>query len=137
MAGRGKEKLTKDGIQTALRLCRAGLPDCQIAAVLGVSKETYSRWINHPKTDNQNQLRQFDYQLDRHCSKTAPCDTSVNRMFDYQLDRHCSKTCAGLLPRQRRFDYQLDRHCSKTLQAATTWRLRGEAEQDNKAPARA
>lgn len=58
MAGRGKEKLTKDGIQTALRLCRAGLPDCQIAAVLGVSKETYSRWINHPKTDNQNQLRQ-------------------------------------------------------------------------------
>lgn len=58
MAGRGKEKLTKDGIQTALRLCRAGLPDCQIAAVLGVSKETYSRWINHPKTYNQNQLRQ-------------------------------------------------------------------------------
>lgn len=58
MAGRGKEKLTKDGIKTALRLCRAGLPDCQIAAVLGVSKETYSRWINHPKTDNQNQLRQ-------------------------------------------------------------------------------
>ena len=58
MAGRGKEKLTKDGIKTALRLCRAGLPDCQIAAVLGVSKETYSRWVNHPKTDNQNQLRQ-------------------------------------------------------------------------------
>lgn len=58
MAGRGKEKLTKDGIKTALRLCRAGLPDCQIAAVLGVSKETYSRWINHPKTENQNQLRQ-------------------------------------------------------------------------------
>lgn len=58
MAGHGKEKLTGDGIKTAVRLCRAGLPDCQIAAVLGVSKETYSRWINHPKTDNQNQLSQ-------------------------------------------------------------------------------
>lgn len=58
MAKSGKERLTQDGIRTALKLCRAGLPDCQIAAVLGVSKETYSRWINHPKTDNQNQLRQ-------------------------------------------------------------------------------
>ena len=53
-----KEKLTKDGIQTALRYCRAGLPDCQIAAILGVSKETYSRWVNHPKTENQCQLSQ-------------------------------------------------------------------------------
>lgn len=58
MARGAREKLTQDGIRTALRLCRAGLPDCQIAAALGVSKETYSRWINHPKTDNQNQLRQ-------------------------------------------------------------------------------
>ena len=51
-----KEKLTKDGIQTALRYCRAGLPDCQIAAILGVSKQTYSTWINHPKTPNQFEL---------------------------------------------------------------------------------
>lgn len=58
MAKGGKERLTQEGIQTALKLCRAGLPDCQIAAVLGVSKETFSRWINHPKTDNQHQLRQ-------------------------------------------------------------------------------
>lgn len=56
MAGRGKEKLTKDGIQTALRLCRAGLPDCQIAAALGVRAETFSVWRNHPKTENQAQL---------------------------------------------------------------------------------
>ena len=58
MAKGGKERLTQEGIRTALKLCRAGLPDCQIAAVLGVSKETFSRWINHPKTDNQHQLRQ-------------------------------------------------------------------------------
>lgn len=56
MAKSGKERLTAEGIQTALKLCRAGLPDYQIAAVLGVSRETYSRWVNHPKTDNQRQL---------------------------------------------------------------------------------
>lgn len=58
MAKGGKERLTQEGITTALGLCRAGLPDCQIAAVLGVTKETFSRWINHPKTDNQRQLCQ-------------------------------------------------------------------------------
>ena len=58
MAKSGKERLTQEGITTALRLCRAGLPDCQIAAVLGVRADTYSRWINHPKTENQTQLSQ-------------------------------------------------------------------------------
>lgn len=58
MAKGGKERLTQEGIQTALRLCRAGLPDCQIAAALGVRADTYSRWINHPKTENQTQLAQ-------------------------------------------------------------------------------
>ena len=36
----------------------------------------------------------FDYQLDRHCSKTGPFSVSILGMFDYQLDRHCSKTRA-------------------------------------------
>ena len=35
--------------------------------------------------------------------------------FDYQLDRHCSKTSNKKPPPQSGFDYQLDRHCSKTL----------------------
>ena len=35
---------------------------------------------------------EFDYQLDRHCSKTSPLPTASLRSFDYQLDRHCSKT---------------------------------------------
>lgn len=56
MAGHGKEKLTDEGIKTAIRLCRAGLPDCQIAAALGVRAETFSIWRNHPKTDNQIHL---------------------------------------------------------------------------------
>lgn len=58
VAGKGREKLTKDGIEDAIRLCRAGLTDKDIAAYLGVAPETYSRWINHPKTENQHQLCQ-------------------------------------------------------------------------------
>lgn len=57
--GRGaKEKLTKQGIEDALRLCRVGATDKDIAAYLGVAPETFSRWVNHPKTDNQRQLSQ-------------------------------------------------------------------------------
>lgn len=55
--GRGaKEKLTKEGIEDALRLCRVGMTDKDIAAYLGVAPQTFSRWVNHPKTDNQRQL---------------------------------------------------------------------------------
>lgn len=56
MARGGKEKLTRDGIQTALRLCRCGLPDCQVAAALGVTPQTFSTWRNHPRTPNQAEL---------------------------------------------------------------------------------
>ena len=58
VAGKGREKLTKEGIEDALRLCRVGMTDKDIAAYLGVAPETYSRWINHPRTDNQRQLCQ-------------------------------------------------------------------------------
>ena len=58
VAGKGREKLTKEGIKDALRLCRVGMTDKDIAAYLGVAPETYSRWINHPRTDNQRQLCQ-------------------------------------------------------------------------------
>ena len=36
--------------------------------------------------------REFDYQLNRHCSKTVPTYTTHAYPFDYQLNRHCSKT---------------------------------------------
>ena len=46
----------------------------------------------------------FDYQLDRHCSKTNNETERTMNEFDYQLDRHCSKTggwsatvCDGLI----------------------------------------
>ena len=43
VAGKGREKLTKEGIEDALRLCRVGMTDKDIAAYLGVAPETYSR----------------------------------------------------------------------------------------------
>ena len=56
----------------------------------------------------------FDYQLDRHCSKTPSKPTKSCEPFDYQLDRHCSKTRVRVFELNAQFDYQLDRHCSKT-----------------------
>lgn len=58
VAKTGKERLTQDGIADAVRLCRAGMMDKDIAAYLGVTPSTYSNWINHPKTNNQRQLAQ-------------------------------------------------------------------------------
>lgn len=80
MAGRGKEKLTKDGIKTALRLCRAGLPDCQIAAALGVRAETFSIWRNHPKTENQTQLSKAMKKAD--AEREAALVTRIMRASD-------------------------------------------------------
>lgn len=80
MAGRGKEKLTKDGIKTALRLCRAGLPDCQIAAALGVRPETFSIWRNHPKTENQTQLSKAMKKAD--AEREAALVTRIMRASD-------------------------------------------------------
>ena len=56
MAKTGKERLTKDGIADAVRLCRVGMMDKDIAAYLGVAPQTFSRWINHPSTENQREL---------------------------------------------------------------------------------
>lgn len=53
-----KEKLTRDGIAKAVQMKKAGVLHRDIAAYIGVSEETFSRWINHPRTDNQRQLRQ-------------------------------------------------------------------------------
>ena len=64
----------------------------------------------------------FDYQLDRHCSKTRCVQVLRILAFDYQLDRHCSKTTECHIFSQRQFDYQLDRHCSKTkLTQKSVW----------------
>ena len=34
----------------------------------------------------------FDYQSERHCTKTHPCASPAPSSFDYQSERHCTKT---------------------------------------------
>ena len=46
-------------------------------------------------------MNEFDYQLDRHCSKTHGEGQKNRHEFDYQLDRHCSKTRRLLAHRLR------------------------------------
>lgn len=53
-----REKLSKEGVWEAVKLTKMGLLDKDIAAYFNVTPETFSRWVNHPKTDNQRQLCQ-------------------------------------------------------------------------------
>lgn len=54
----GKEKLHQEDIQECVKLKRAGVNDKDIAAYIGVRADTFSTWINHPKTENQTKLAQ-------------------------------------------------------------------------------
>ena len=56
MAGGRKQKLDKDGIRRAVQLKKGGAANKDIAAALCVAEQTFSTWINHPKTDNQREL---------------------------------------------------------------------------------
>ena len=53
-----REKLSNEGVKEAVKLTKMGLLDKDIAAYFNVTPETFSRWINHPRTDNQRQLCQ-------------------------------------------------------------------------------
>ena len=79
----------------------------------------------------------FDYQSDRHCSKTSELVfKGVSRLITSQIDTAPKQPCSSsgrasslitsqidTAPKQRRehpklghvFDYQSDRHCSKTI----------------------
>ena len=57
----------------------------------------------------------FDYQSERHCSKTRRTGRPEGLPFDYQSERHCSKTRHALDIQLFWFDYQSERHCSKTV----------------------
>lgn len=51
-----KEKLHKEDIPVCVKLKKRGLNDKDIAAYLGVRRETFSQWVNHPRTENQSNL---------------------------------------------------------------------------------
>lgn len=53
-----KPRLTKEDVAKAAEMKRSGCLDKDIAAYIGVRPETFSRWINNPKSENQNQLAQ-------------------------------------------------------------------------------
>lgn len=51
-----KFKLTYQLVEKAAELKQQGLNDCDIAAAIGVCKQTFSKWINHPTTKLQREL---------------------------------------------------------------------------------
>lgn len=51
-----KHKLTSEYVKRAIQLKKGGANHKDIAAALGVCPQTFSRWINQPKTDNQREL---------------------------------------------------------------------------------
>ena len=53
-----KARCTKEAIEKAVELKKRGALDKDIAAALLVRPDTFSKWINHPKSDMQRQLGQ-------------------------------------------------------------------------------
>lgn len=53
-----RPRLSRDDIREAEKMKAAGCLNKDIAAYIGVAEETFSRWVNHPKSDNQRQLGQ-------------------------------------------------------------------------------
>ena len=47
---------TKEKVEKARQLKSTGLLDKDIAAIIGVNPATFSKWLNHPKTENQREL---------------------------------------------------------------------------------
>lgn len=53
-----RAKCTQEAIERAVELKKRGVLDKDIAAALTVRPDTFSKWINHPKSENQLQLSQ-------------------------------------------------------------------------------
>lgn len=51
-----RPKCTAEAVKKAERMKRKGYFDKDIAAAIGVRSETFSTWINHPKSENQHKL---------------------------------------------------------------------------------
>lgn len=52
----GKPKLTEEMVRQAVEMKSHGLNDCDIARAIGVCKQTFSKWVNHPRTKLQREL---------------------------------------------------------------------------------
>lgn len=100
-----KFKLTYQLVEKAVELKRQGLNDCDIAAAIGVCKQTFSKWINHPETKVQRELAE---QL-----KKAESDykaTLLNAIRDAALAKNSFWTAAAwLLERKYPDEYSQNR----------------------------
>lgn len=106
-----KFKLTYDMVDKAVELKRKGLNDCDIAAAIGVCKQTFSTWINHPKTKVQRELAE---QL-----KKAESDYKavlLNTIRDAALAKNSFWTAAAwLLERKYPEEYSVNRKCAEDV----------------------
>lgn len=54
----GKPRLNKEGVKRAIQLKKGGANNVDIAAALGVSEQSFYKWIGDPKTPLQVELRE-------------------------------------------------------------------------------
>lgn len=108
-----KFKLTYQLVDKAVELKRQGLNDCDIAAAIGVCKQTFSKWINHPETKVQRELAE---QL-----KKAESDykaTLLNAIRDAALAKNSFWTAAAwLLERKYPDEYSQNRKVAEDTAA--------------------
>lgn len=52
----GYPKCTKETVEQAVKLKKAGVNNKDIAAALCIHESTFYRWLNNPKTENQRKL---------------------------------------------------------------------------------
>ena len=70
---------------------------CEMASgkITGITEEGRA-FLRNIENERVWMLIEFDYQLNRHCSKTVRLRCMWENQFDYQLNRHCSKTVEKL-----------------------------------------
>lgn len=100
-----KFKLTYELVEKAVELKRQGLNDCDIAAAIGTCKQTFSKWVNHPKTKEQRALGE---QLKKAESEYKA--TLLNTIRDAALAKNSFWTAAAwLLERKYPDEYSANR----------------------------
>ena len=106
-----KYKLTYELVEKAVEMKSNGLNDCDISAAIGVCKQTFSKWINHPETKVQRELSE--------CIKKAESsykEALLNTIRDAALAKNSNWTAAAwLLERKYPDEYSQNRRIANEL----------------------